>query len=53
MGRCRTRPDGAGGEGMGNVDAVGIVWRWVRREEVIVDVVFVRVCRAFGGGFER
>jgi hypothetical protein len=43
----------AGGEGIGNSEAVGIAERWARRAEVIVDVVFVRVCRAFGAGLER
>jgi hypothetical protein len=43
----------AGGEGIGNSEAVGIAERWARRAEVIVDVVLVSVCRAFGAGLER
>lgn len=41
----------AGGEGMGNVSAVGIAWRWDKRDVVIAEVVLVRVCSAFGAGF--
>jgi hypothetical protein len=53
IGRFSTRDPPAGGDGIGKWEAVGIVWRCERREEVIVDVVFVSVCRAFGAGFER
>jgi hypothetical protein len=54
IGRWRSNVlSAAGGEGIGKVEAVGIAERWVRRDEVIVDVVFVSVWRAFGGGFER
>jgi hypothetical protein len=43
----------AGGEGIGNSEAVGMAERWARRAEVMVDVVLVSVCRAFGAGLER
>lgn len=36
---------------MGNVSAVGIAWRCDKRDVVIVEVVLVRVCSAFGAGF--
>lgn len=42
--------EGAGGEGIGNESAVGIAWIWASREVVMVDVVFVSVCNAFGAG---
>jgi hypothetical protein len=53
IGRFSTSDPLAGGDGIGKWEAVGIVWRCERREDVIVDVVFVSVCRAFGAGFER
>jgi hypothetical protein len=53
IGRFSTRDPPAGGDGIGKWEAVGIVWRCERREDVIVDVVFVSVWRAFGAGFER
>lgn len=45
--------EGAGGEGIGKVVEVGSELMCWRRELVMRDVVVVRVCRVFGGAFDR